>query len=278
MDLEYRQPLRINHERVQPIRENSCRLSVVANAINFFHGRRVFSPEMVLDIINSRRISAGSDPIDLDKEAVRDEEIEAFVRQNGEGVAVVSVEGACFANLALWDELVAAGFLIAPDHQMIYAEPPDYTRSHLFYFPENLLRRAVFEPEFSYQTFRDIYAFYISRAGFSEDGHVDLVFDVKNIDGLEAIVFANFGSKGNEHPYFVPWDFFRNYLFFDWNGPSIHDPSDFPDETGMEELFEKGTLEYKGRFFFYASMEVYYPEERKRQLDAILEKYSQKAV
>lgn len=274
MDLEYRGSHRLNLERVHPKRPNSCRLSICANTVNLFRGRPDLTPEAVLVDINSRRIANGGKVVNLDEEAIGDEEIESYIATNAEGVGLHYLEGPKAVNYTLWDALVDAGFAIVPDHQMIYSDPLTLLKSELNYLPPDLVRRLVHEEDFSYQTFLDLYSFFISRAGHFEEGHVDMVLDVTKVNGLDSVVLANFASKGNEFPLSVPWNFFKNYLSFDWYGPAIDSVDQLPDEATLKRIMAGEKIEFGGRNFFYASIEIYYPKDKKGELDAIIQAHA----
>lgn len=260
---EYLGKSRIEYERVHPKAPNSCRISVVANAINYYHGRMVYAPEQVLEIINFRRKVRGEALINPNNDTVTDEEIEFFIAHYGHGVEMKSVEGGRCMNPALWDELVANDFLIAPDHQMLYDYP----------IPGDLLFQLAAEREFSYQIFRELYSFVINQAKHLDEGHMDIVLDVRKVAGVDMVVLANLASRDNETPIAIPWHFLRNYLALDYVGATITDVSELPDEQGMRELFEKGDVDHAGRHFFYGGLEIYYPANKKDQLNAILAKY-----
>ncbi|MBI1871878.1 hypothetical protein HYS10_00480 [Candidatus Collierbacteria bacterium] len=270
MNLEYWGETRIKHERVQPKKPNFCRLSLTANAVNFFKGRLVFTPEQVLEIINEQRTKKGMAKADPDIDTLNDEEIENFVRDHGEGIETTSLDGGQYLNLALLDELIDAGFIIAPDHQMLYTDPLEPLKNNLGYLPLDLVRRLVYKEEFNHQTFIEFYSFFIARAGNLEEGHMDMVFDVARVNGIDSVILANLASKGNEYLLSVPWNLFKNYLCFDWFGAAVNDINQLPDAEGMKKLMTEGTFETNGRDFFYASLEIYYPKDKKDLLDKVL--------
>lgn len=270
MDLEYRGELRIKHERIQPKKPNFCRLSLAANAINFFHGQSVFTPEQVLEILNEKRVKSGITKVDPDIDTLTDEEIENFVKEHGDGVRSITLEGARYMNFALWDGLIESGFIVAPDHQMLYSDPLNLQKNELNFLPLDLVRRLVSEGGFDYHTFLELYSLFIARAGYLDEGHLDMVFDVRKVNGINSVILANLASKGNEYPLAIPWHLLKNYLCFDWSGAQIDDVGQLPDEEGMKKLMTDGTLEYKSRDFFYGSLEIYYPKDKKEQLDAMI--------
>lgn len=273
MDLEYRAETRIKHERIHPKTAEICRLSVAANVVNFFQGRVLLNPEQALEFIDNQRISKGLPPLDPERESPLDEEIRLFIDQYGEGIGNLEFEGRRFMALPFWQDLVEAGFIIVPDHQLLYTDPKVPVRNELFYLPDDLVRRAVFEKEFSYQTFLDLYTFYLAYNGRIAEGHVDMVFDVMKVNGLDSIVLANFGTQGNEYPVAVPWNFFRNYLAFDWTTLALTDTSQLPNEQQVSEIMEKGNLDVGEINIFYGAFDVYYPKDKKAQLDAIRQKH-----
>lgn len=273
MHFEYDGPLRIKHARLHPKTPNSCRLSVVANATNYYSGQLLFTPERVLELINQHREETGEPIANLGQESLTDEEIRYFVLHHGQGMEQAAVEGRGTMSYSLWDELVANDFLIAPDHQMLYSDPRILLKNDILYLPADLRKRLIFETEFSYLTFQELYSYYIGLVGYLEEGHLDIVLDVRQVDGIPSIILSNLASKGNDFPAAVPWHFFANYLAFDWFGPGITDISELPDELGMKELFETGNHIRAGRNFFYGVLEIYHPKNRKWQLDAILAKH-----
>lgn len=274
MDLDYRAETRIRHERVHPKIGEICRLSVAANVVNFFQGRVLFDPEQALEVLNSQRVAKDLPPLDPEKESPLDEEIRLFVDQYGEGIGDLELEGRRFMNLSFWRDLVEAGFIIVPDHQMLYTDPKVLLRNELYYLPPELTRRAVFEEEFSYQTFLDLYTFYLTYNGRIAEGHVDMVFDIKEINGLDSVILANLATRGNEYPVAVPWNFFKNYLAFDWTTLALTDVSQLPSEQQVREIMETGNLDVGDINIFYGAFDIYYPKDRRGQLDAILVKHS----
>ncbi|OGD70197.1 hypothetical protein A3A84_00390 [Candidatus Collierbacteria bacterium RIFCSPLOWO2_01_FULL_50_23] len=273
MDLEYRAETKIKHERIQPKIGEICRLSTAANIVNFFQGRVLFNPEQALEVIDRQRAIRGLPPFNSEKDSPLDEEIRSFIEQYAGGVGDLECEGRRFMNLSFWHDLVEAGFIIVPDHQMLYTDPKVLEKNDLFYLPADLVRRAVFEEEFSYQTFLDLYSFYFTYNGRIAEGHVDMVFDVINVNGLDSIVLANLGTRGNEYPVAVPWNLFRNYLAFEWTSPALTDLSQLPSEEQAYEIMEKGNLDVGEINIFYGSFDVYYPIAKRTELDDIRKRH-----
>ncbi len=271
MNLDYLGPTKIKLERVLPKSPNSCRLSVLANALNFYAGKRLFTPEEILGDINARRKTQGIAGVDLVKETLQDFEIDATLKRLTPTLSLIRTNGAKHLTSALWKALLAKQFFLVIDHQLVYYDPLNPLKNELNYLPTDLVQRLVHEPEFSYQTFTDLYRFYLHRAQAVSEGHLDIVLDLVNIDGVDSIILANMASYGNEFLIKLPFNFYRNYLAFDWtNEESITNIGQLPTEREFKTLQNIGFLKI-GKFqFLYGLMEIYYPTNRRGELDQIL--------
>jgi len=276
MLLDHHEACRIKLDRVQPKRPNSCRLSVAANAINFFAGTNVMSPERVLSRIDQYRQTKGLPPVDLNTEAVLDEEVHAFFKDYSPDIEMTDVYGERFLDVDFLEELLDAGCIIAADHLLLYCDPSWRSPNSLGYIPEDLLQRMLNE-EFTYQTFIEFQLFIAKLSGDISHGHVDIILDIKQVAGQKCLILANLASYGNEYPIAVPWDFYRHYLAFDWGGGlPMANPNILPDPDELSRLKEEGYLERDGLEFFHGGFEIYFPVAKKQELEAIIAKYSQK--
>ncbi len=277
MLLDYAGECRVKLDRVQPKRPNSCRLSVAANSLNFFNGSQRYTPEQVLEHINQSRLTRGKPLADLDQEAIGDEEVVEFLANHGQGVIFREIEGRKYLNWDLLVELISSNFIVVADHQLLYCDPTKRGPNTFSYIPPELLYRLMNDEQFSYQTFLDFQDFIIRLYGDIGNGHVDIVVDLKNIEGTDCIVFANLASYGNEYPVAIPWNLYCNYLAYDWGngrGSFMRDISDLPNEEMLEQIKETGYLERGNMEYFYGCFEIYFPQERQTELDAILKKYN----
>ena len=160
---------------------------------------------------------------------------------------------------------------MAIDHQLVYYDPLNPEKNEISYLPADLVRRLVHEPEFSYQTFTDLYRYYLNRAKAVSEGHVDIVLDLIKADGVDSIILANLASYGNEFLIKLPFNFYKNYLAFDWtNEKAITTINEFPTETEFRTLRNIGFLKTEQFQFLYGLMEIYYQTDRRGQLDQIL--------
>ena len=271
MNLDYQGPTQIKLDRVLPQSPNSCRLSVLANAINFYAGKKLFTPEAVLDDINSQRQAKGRFAVDLTKETLQDSEIDATLKRLAPTLSLIRVNGIKYLTPTLWKALLLKQFFLVINHQLVYYDPLNPLKNELNYLPTDLVRQLVHEPEFSYQTFTDLYRFYLHRAKAISEGHVDIVLDLVEIDGVDSIILANMASYGNEFLIKLPFNFYKNYLAFDWtNEKAITDVKELPPETEFNALRNIGFLK-TGQFqFLYGLMEIYYPTDHRGDLDQIL--------
>ncbi|MBI2310753.1 hypothetical protein HYU90_02965 [Candidatus Collierbacteria bacterium] len=271
MNLDYQGPTQIKLDRVLPKSPNSCRLSVLANAINFYAGKRLFTPEAVLEDINSQRQSKGESAVDLTKETLQDSEIGTTLKRLAPTLSLIRINGAKYLNLALWKALLGKQFFLVIDHQLVYYDPLHPEKNEIGYLPADLVKRLVYKPEFSYQTFTDLYRFYLHRAKAVSEGHVDIVLDLVEIDGVDSIILANMASYGNEFLIKLPFNFYKNYLAFDWtNEKAITAVNELPSETEFKILRNIGFLKTRQFQFLYGLMEIYYPTNRRGELDQIL--------
>lgn len=271
MNLDYQGPTIIKLDRVLPRVPNSCRQSVLANAINFYAGKKLFTPEMVLDDINSQRQSKGLPAADLTKETLQDSEIDATLKRLAPDLSLIRVNGVKYLSPTLWKALLAKQFFLVIDHQLVYYDPLNPLKNELKYLPVDLVQHLVYQPEFSYQTFTDLYHYYIDRAKAVSEGHVDIVLDLIEVDGLDSIILANMASYGNEYLIKLPFNFYKNYLAFDWtNEKPITQIEELPTEDQFKTLRNIGFFKTGDFQFLYGLMEIYYPTDRRGKLDQIL--------
>ncbi len=271
MNLDYRGPTQIKLERVLPKSPNSCRLGVLANAINYYAGQKLYTPETVLDDINSQRKSKGISSADLTKETLQNTEIDATLKELAPNLGLIRISGIRNLNPDLWKALLSSQFFFVINHQLVYYDPLNPLKNELNYLPADLVKRLVHEPEFSYQTFTDLYRFYLHRAQAVSEGHLDIVLDLVNIDGVDSIILANMASYGNEFLIKLPFNFYRNYLAFDWiNEKAITVVNELPTETEFNALRNIGFLRTTNFQFLYGLIEIYYPTARRGELDQIL--------
>jgi len=271
VNLDYKGPTQIKLDRVLPKSPNSCRLSVLANAINFYAGEKLFTPETVLDDINSQRKSKGIPAADLTKEALQDSEIDATLKRLASTLSLIRVNSARYLNSSLWKSLLEKQFFLIINHQLVYYDPLNPEKNEIGYLPTDLVKRLVNVPEFSYQTFTDLYRYYLHRAKAVSEGHVDIVLDLIEVDGVDSIILANMASYGNEFLIKLPFNFYKNYLAFDWtNEKAITAVNELPTETEFKALRSIGFLKTDNFQFLYGLMEIYYPTNRRGQLDQIL--------
>lgn len=271
MNLDHLGDCRINLERVQPKRPNSCRLSVAANAINFYHGRTLLTPEAVLEEINGHRAGRDLPPINLDEVAVSDEEIHEFFDRGGYGVNLREISGIRALDWDFLLRLLDSEFVPAASHQLLYSDPSRHALNSLSYIPPELLFRLINDQQFSYQTFLDLQTFIAQLAGDLGHGHMDIVMDLKDHEGTPTLVLANLASYGNEHPVAIPWNLYRHYLAFDWGGGMpVEDISVLPDPELLKSLMDSGYVIRNGIEYFYGCFEIYHPVDRANELDALI--------
>lgn len=271
MNLDYQGPTQIKLDRVLPKFPNSCRQSVLANAINFYAGKKLFTPEMVFDDLNSQRNTNGLPAADLTKETLQDSEIDATLKRLAPNLGLIRVNGAKYLCPTLWKALLAKQFFLVIDHQLVYYDPLHPLKNELKYLPLDLVQHLVYQPEFSYQTFIDLYRYYLHRAEAVSEGHVDIVLDLVEADGVDSIILANMASYGNEFLIKLPFNFYKNYLAFDWtNEKPITRIEELPTEVQFKTLRNIGFFKNNEFQFLYGLMEIYYPTNRRGQLDQIL--------
>ena len=271
MNLDYQGPTKINLNRICPKFPNSCRQSVIANAINFLSKKQLFTPESILVDINHQRKHEGKNEFDGHLEALADEEVDSFVSRSTPELSVIRVNGQQYLNTDLWKKLIEKQFILVVNHQLFYSDPLDLLLNEINYLPPDLVRRLVKEPDFSYQTFINLYKFYLDRAKGINEGHVDIVLDLKEIDGVESVILANLASVGNEFLINLPFNFYKNYLAFDWvNEKTITQVEQLPTEEEFQTLRHIGFLDNKAFQFVYGQIEIYYPIARRSELDQIL--------
>ncbi|MBI2326554.1 hypothetical protein HYU91_04180 [Candidatus Collierbacteria bacterium] len=271
MNLDYKGLTQIKLDRVLPKSPNSCRLSVLANAINFYAGEKLFTPETILEDINFQRQSKGKSAVNLTKETLQDVEIDATRIRLAPNLSVIRVNGAKYLNPALWKALLEKQFFLIIDHQLVYYDPLNPEKNEIGYLPTDLVKRLVNVPEFSYQTFTDLYRYYLHRAKAVSEGHVDIVLDLVEVDGVESIILSNMASYGNEFLIKLPFNFYKNYLAFDWtNEKAITAVNELPTETEFKALQNIGFLKNDNFQFLYGLMEIYYPIDGRGELDQIL--------
>lgn len=268
MNLDYLGTTQIKLDRVLPKSPNSCRLSVLANAINFYAGKKLFTPEEILDDINIQRKTQGMAEADLTKEALRNHEIDGSLKKLAPNLSVIRVNGIKYLNLNLWKTLLSRQFFLVINHQLVYYDPLNPLKNEIGYLPPDLVKRLVHEPKFSYQTFVDLYRYYLDRAQAVSEGHVDIVLDLVEIDGVDSIILANMASYGNEYLIKLPFNFYKNYLAFDWtNEKPITRIEELPTEAQFETLRNIGFFKTDDFQFLYGLMEIYFPTDRRGQLD-----------
>ncbi len=209
----------------------------------------------------------------MDEVCLGDDEVNKFIDKYGGDVGSLMREGVGSLDLDFWRDLVQVGFLIIPDHQLLYSDPKDPSRTGFFHFSPELIEQAISEGGFSYQTFRQLYSQFLSRAGQIDEGHVDIIVGVRKINGIDCIILANSSAVRNGPPLAIPWNLFKNYLALDWSLPVITDIGQLPNEEQMQQIREKGSLDIGEANFFYGSYDIYYPKDRQRELDEILEKH-----
>lgn len=271
MTLDYTGPTTIKLDRVLPKFPNSCRQSVLANAINYLTGTKSHTPESVLAEINRQRSQLGKNPIDLSKETLEDLEIDSALHTLAPELSVIRLNGDRYIDLILWRQLLDKQFILVSDHQMIYTDPLNLEKNEINYIPEPIRTTAVIDPKFNYQTLLDLYDFYLSRAGLLSEGHVDLVLETFREDDLDYLVLANMASFGNEKLIKVPFNFFKNYLTFDWHDEKpIKSTSDLPTAQQMKQLQQFGFLQTPNFSFVLGQIEIYYQTSRRSELDQIL--------
>lgn len=271
MNLDYTVTTKINLDRALPRFPNSCRQSVLANAINFYAGKKLFTPEDILEDINLQRRTKNIPPADLTKESLLDIEIDVCLKRKAPELSVIRVNGAKYLNTDLWKKFLEKKFILVANHQSLYCDPLNYIRIQIDYLPPDLVSRLVYEPEFSYQTFVDLYKFYLDRANSLDEGHVDIVLDLINVDGIDCAILANLSSTGNEFLIRLPFNFYKNYLAFDWvNQKTITKIGELPSENEFKSLKNIGFLDNNNFQFIYGQIEIYYPTVRRGELDRIL--------
>lgn len=274
MHLEYVGPLSIKHEWCRPNGSNGCRLFVATNVVNYFRGENILTTQLAFEIFERDRFARGLPSLNLDEVCLEDEEVDHFIDVYGGDIGDLPLEGRRFMDLSLWRDLIDAGFLIVPDHQMLYYDPKQTPkRTGLFHFSPDLVSRAVFEETFSYQTFRELYSQFISMTINLEEGHVDIVLDIREVNGVICIILANYTAGENVLPLAIPWNFFKNYLALDWSMPVLTDISELPSEVELAEIKELGSLDIGANNFFYGAFDIYHPKARRPELDAILARH-----
>lgn len=260
-------------ELVQPKRPNSCRLSVAANVINYYSDRPVVTPEEVLGFIDDSRVLQGLQPTDLAGDPVSDEEIDTFLKDHSGGISRHELRGKKFLDWGLLNGLISSGFVLSANHLLLYSDPSAHALNSFSYLPADLLSRLIEDNNFTYQTFVEFQQFAAGLTGDLENGHLDIILDLIEIEGVRYIVLANLASYGNDYPVAIPWDFYRHYLAFDWGGDLPIGISKLPDELTLSRLMENGYLERDGLEYFYGCLEIYYPADRKDELDRIIVQY-----
>lgn len=271
MDLDYFGESRIKLERVCPVRKNACRLSVATNTVNYFVGRKVLDTESAFIYFDQRRQRFGLPSLDLDRDVLMDEEIRSLYTEFCPGIGDCELSGLRAMDFSFWSDIVNAGFLIAPDHQMLYVDPKINVDKNFDYFPQDLVNRAINDPEYSYENFWNPYAYYLNYKGSIDEGHIDIVLDVLEHHGIKYVVLGNFDEVGNDHPIAVPWNLFRYYLPIDWAGPPIRRMTDFPNEAQYYQMMNTGSVDIGGNSLYFGTLDIYYPEAQRSLLEKFID-------
>lgn len=260
MLLDYQSSTTIHLDRIQPQNPNSCRVSVLANAINFYT-KAAITPEEILQKLK----------VDVQKQTIQDSQLDDYLRVYFPQLSLLRLTGKQYMSAPLWKNILKNQFILIINHQLLYTDPLNLRYNELSYLPQVLVKSAVENPEFSYRTFLQLYSFYLSRAKILNEGHMDLVLDLTNIKGREYVILANMASVGNENLIKIPFDFFVNYLCFDWlNESAISTVEDLPNETEMTQLRQFGFVKTKNFDFILGQIEIIYPISRRNELDQIL--------
>src|SRR3989344_1180474 len=123
MNLKFTGSTQIKLKRVAPKHADYCKLSVFANVLNHLGYREKFgetlTPEFLLEKLNSKRKSLGTNEIDPVKVVVPSRDLNSFYKATRLG-ATKSLSGTVSYNIKLWKDLIREGALLAPDHQMLY--------------------------------------------------------------------------------------------------------------------------------------------------------------
>ncbi len=273
MDFFYKGKTKLRLRRYQPHRKNTCYLAVAVNAVNYFRGQEQFTTEKALEEIDKWRLEEGKPPLDLDIDCLTDDEFKRLLVQYGGGIFGVEFEGKEFLRQDLWRAFVEAGFILVIDHQMLYADPKAETKKNLNYLPKSIARKAVSDPNFSYKNLIDLYKFIIDYRGALDEGHEDIVLDVKKINGEECVVLGNFMPEANESPVFVPWNFFCNYLTFSVIGDAPKNIAELPDEKGFIESLSDGETKTANGSWLYGWYGVYFPQGKVNKFMGILDDF-----
>lgn len=217
MNLDYSGSTKIKLDRALPSKKNLCRVTVLANVLNFYADQKLFTPEKILDEINAHLAQDNQLPIDTDLDSVQDSQSDDCLHRNAPDLSVIRVTGEKYLDISLWRQLIDKGFLLVANHQQLYYDPLSPADGNsLAYLPADLAKRLIYEPNFSYQTFTDLYRFYLDRNKRIIEGHVDIVLDLITFEGLDFIILANLSSTGNKSFAKIPFNFYRNHLAFDW--------------------------------------------------------------
>ena len=272
MSLYYEGETRVRLELVQPKFDYSCRFNVVANALNFFAKSRIYTPELVLYLINQDRSEAGQSSFVLEIDTLTDEELASFIKRHCKGMAVKEMMGLKGLDFALWNDLLEAGFIIAPNHQLFYWEPPEANNTSISYFPPELIEIISTINKFSYPIFRQLFQSYFNIEGEINTGHYDIVLDVRDVNRVPSVILANLSPyDDNCHPISLPWGFFLHTTF---DGDPIKDMAFFPVEEQMRELLASGRINLGPATYFFGSFEIFFPIDKKSELDQIISKYT----
>lgn len=271
MDTQYNDVTRVKISRILPDRPNLCRISAFVNALNYFQytdkNNKKIDQETLLTILNNKRVSRGQVPYDVDKDYVAYSDLEEFLDEIN-FIRVKTRLGGKHLNKDLILKLIEHGCLISIEHQELY----NYNHTSFAEVSDELITKLIKNPEFSYELLLKFYDEIIDTYGPLEEGHTDLVLDVRNIEGNDHIIFANLNFKNDEHYVKLPWNLFCNYVAIDWeNCEPLKSSWDLPDKENFEKLRTEGFLpDNTFNSFIYGYMKIFYKPELESKVQLIL--------
>jgi hypothetical protein len=245
----------IKLKRALPKSPDMCKLSTYANALNYYGYKKrygeMLTPEKLLAKINYNRKKEGLKKLDPVKDVIPTKDLD-FVVKKLKLMKIRYVAGNYLAKPETWTKILESGELIAPYHQMVYGDLP--------LMKTDFVKQLGNSNRFAYNKFYKFVEKMIAFYGPFDNGHIDLVLDIKKHRGKLKVVLANLVSVDNKHPIAIDWNLFTRYLFWDWIAyKKINSPKQIPTKNSLKRLSETGKVKYKSFEFMWGSALIFSP-------------------
>ncbi|MBI2414511.1 hypothetical protein HYV31_01525 [candidate division WWE3 bacterium] len=254
-NLYYAPKTKIKLKRALPKSPDMCKLSTYANAVNHYgfenkYGYKL-TPEKLLAKINRNRKIRGLKKLDSTKNVIPTKDLDLVVNKL-KLVKITSVSGNYLKNPKTWLEIIKNGGLIAPYHQLVYSD--------MLLMKSKIVKEIENGNRFGYKKFISFVDSILKFYGPFDNGHIDLVLDLKKQNGRFKLILANLVSVDNKHPIAIDWHLFSRYLFWDWYVYKLIDSkSQIPNKKSINKLMTDGKLKYKNFNFMWGSALIFSP-------------------